>query len=111
MPAARDATRKRHEALLDILRTRRVSRQSELVELLRKRNVPATQSSVSRALRQLRIVKHGENYAIQAPTEASNVNAIEVADLVRNCQPAGRNLVVLRTAVGAAQRVCVFLDR
>ncbi len=111
MPAARDATRRRHEALLEILRTRDVTRQSELVELLQSRGIAATQSSVSRDLKQLRIGKQGEHYAIEAPVKVEEANLAEVGGLVRSCQTAGANLVVLRTAIGAAQRVGVFLDR
>jgi transcriptional regulator of arginine metabolism len=34
-----------------------------------------------------------------------------VADLLRNLSPAGPNLLVIKTAIGAAQRVALALDR
>jgi transcriptional regulator of arginine metabolism len=44
------------------------------------------------------------------PTDEERDEAI-FADFIRDIQTAGANLTVIRTAIGAAQRVAVCLDR
>ena len=110
MPATRENQQRRQQAIRRILRDQPVARQAELVALLRQQGIPATQSSVSRDLRQLGISKLDEGYAPPEPaTPADNPPPPE--DFVRSVQPAGQNLTVVRTAVGAAARVAVYLDR
>ncbi|MGB5576155.1 MAG: hypothetical protein WBM88_01960, partial [Woeseiaceae bacterium] len=43
--------------------------------------------------------------------EAGDRQVAEVATLLRKISPAGPNLLVIRTAIGAAQRVALALDR
>ena len=57
-----DLHQARREAVLYLLRTRKVASQEEIVELLAERGVEATQSSVSRDLRDLGVVKVGGRY-------------------------------------------------
>ena len=46
------------------------------------------------------------------PAELGDEGSLQVvADLVRDIRPAGANLLVIITAIGAAQRVAVTLDR
>ncbi len=111
MPIAPDIRDKRREALLEILATGAVARQSQFVEQLNAQGIEATQSSVSRDLRELGIIKRGEGYQRAEQTQiAAGRNEIP-ADFVRNIQTAGSSLTVIKTAVGAAQRVAVYLDR
>jgi transcriptional regulator of arginine metabolism len=89
-----------------------VHRQAELVDLLRAEGYPATQSSVSRDLRDLGAVKQKNGYSLRKPVEVGNEESLHVvAEFVRDIRPAGPNLLVIMTAVGAAQRVAVTLDR
>ena len=60
---ARNAVRR----ILDILARRRIARQSEFVELLKAAGIEATQSSVSRDLRELGIAKLEEGYGRIVP--------------------------------------------
>ena len=62
MPTATDIRDKRRQALLEILATGTVSRQSQFVQQLNAQGIEATQSSVSRDLRELGIVKRGNGY-------------------------------------------------
>jgi transcriptional regulator of arginine metabolism len=111
MPTAPDIREKRHQALLDILATGAVSRQSQFVKQLNNQGIEATQSSVSRDLRELGIVKQEFGYG-QIDTDAAGVAANDIpAGFVRDVQAAGNNLTVVKTATGAAQRVAVYLDR
>lgn len=108
MPAPTEDRHERQQAILKIVGERAIARQAELVELLRRRGFRATQSSVSRDLRQLGIVKLESGYA--SPPAPADV-AEPPADLVRAVRPAGPNLTVVNTAIGAAARVAVYLDR
>jgi transcriptional regulator of arginine metabolism len=111
MPIAPDIREKRRQAILDILAARPVARQSQFVELLRADGIEATQSSVSRDLRELGIAKLDDGYGqLRARSEAPPAADVP-AGYVRGVQTAGNSLTVIRTATGAAQRVAVFLDR
>ena len=110
MPIHEASRSVRQQAILDILEEQKVTRQAEVVDLLQSRGIAATQSSVSRDLRQLGIAKLGDRYG-QARSSANDDNPRPPGDFVRGTAPAGANLLVVRTAVGAAARVAVYLDR
>jgi transcriptional regulator of arginine metabolism len=110
MPLDQSVRTERQQAILDILRERTVTRQAEVVALLAARGIPATQSSVSRDLRQLGVAKLADGYG-PAPTAAAEHNPRPPRDFVRAAVPAGAHLLVVSTAVGAAARVAVYLDR
>jgi len=112
MPAEAELRQKCHEAILDILRHQSVGRQTQLVELLRQKGIEATQSSVSRDLKQLGISKLDTGYAeAESVTVSDGQNLPLLSDFVRDIKTAGGHLTVIQTSIGAAQRVAVFLDR
>jgi len=112
MPIGTEQRARRQQAILEILEQRPVVRQAELVGLLQQRGIEATQSSISRDLRQLGVAKQGRGYAPLAPgSEADTSEARLLAGFIERMEPAGPNLTVIRTAVGAAQRVAVILDQ
>jgi transcriptional regulator of arginine metabolism len=111
MPAASGHQNARREALTRLLRDHRIDRQSSLVELLRAEGFHATQSSVSRDLRDLGAAKLKDGYHLPQAARPAGTEVAAVADFVRDLRPAGANLLILTTAVGAAQRVAVTLDR
>lgn len=109
MPAEIESRQKRQETILEIIRNQSVARQTELVALLQGRGIAATQSSVSRDLKQLGISKLDQGYAQPETPAADRLAGID--DFVRDIQTAGVTLTVVKTAIGAAQRVAVYLDR
>ena len=112
MPVTTDSMEKRRKAILTILRSRRVARQSELVRLLKERGIQVTQSSVSRDLQQMGITKLDSGYQqLEQPDPEADRDAAMVAELLREVRTAGGNLTVVRTMEGAAQRVALYLDR
>ena len=113
MPAATaQQQRERRQAIARLLDEHEISRQSELVELLRAGGYPATQSSVSRDLRDLGAAKLKNGYSLPDHSEPRNAESmLVVAEFVRDIRTAGPHLLVITTAIGAAQRVCVTLDR
>ena len=111
MPTAPDIRDKRQQAILAILATRPVARQSEFVELLLQNGIEATQSSVSRDLRELSIAKLDSGYGRIEPVGNQPAAMAVPADFVRDVLTAGTSLTVIKTATGAAQRVALYLDR
>ncbi len=101
----------RRSALARILRSETVGRQSELVKLLRKQGHEATQSSISRDLRELGVAKLGDRYVLPEPASALRDDFASLRQFVRSLQAAGTNLSVLKTTVGAAQSVAVAIDK
>lgn len=101
----------RRQAILALLKQNRVSRQGELVRLLAQRGFPATQSSVSRDLRDLGVAKVGERYLAPQNVGGPAADFGPLAGFIAGWSTAGPNLTVVRTAVGAAQSVAVALDR
>jgi len=113
MPSATAEQRnERRLAIAKLLRENAVERQSELVELLRSAGYAATQSSVSRDLRDMGAVKVKNGYSLSEDSSDGNGDSLQqVAEFVREIRTAGANLLVVTTAIGAAQRVALTLDR
>lgn len=112
MPSATLEQHERRRVLARLLGEHSIRRQAELVALLRAEGIPATQSSVSRDLRDLGAMKLGNGYSLPKRVELGNADALtHVAAFVREIRTAGPNLLLIRTAIGAAQRVAVTLDR
>ena len=106
---------KRRTLLAKIIRERAVGRQAELVALLRQLGFEATQSSVSRDLRELGVAKVGDRYVLAenglAESAGSSKNAFSaLRQFVHERKTAGVNLTVLKTRVGSAQSVAVAID-
>jgi transcriptional regulator of arginine metabolism len=111
MPSATLEQHERRRAIARLLDAHAISRQAELVELLRQEGFPATQSSVSRDLRDLGAAKLKNGYGLPKPSEQGNAQALQsVGEFVREIRTAGPNLLVITTAVGAASQVAVALD-
>jgi transcriptional regulator of arginine metabolism len=102
----------RRAAISRILRQAAVSRQSELVALLRREGFDATQSSVSRDLRELGVAKAGDRYLLPAAEDALTPSHFEaVGGFLKEVRRAGPCLTVLRTMAGSAQSVALAIDK
>ncbi len=89
-----------------------MARQAELVALLHREGHDATQSSVSRDLRELGVVKGADRYLLPAVEDALTPSHFEtVRSFVKGYRAAGPTLTVLRTATGTAQSVAIALDK
>ena len=101
----------RRAAILRIIRESTVHNQDDLVKVLRKQGFEATQSSVSRDLRELGVAKAGDRYILPADG-AGEVNPFAaVAQFVLGLRTAGSSLTVIKTASGHAQSVTVAIDQ
>jgi transcriptional regulator of arginine metabolism len=99
----------RRATLAKIIREQQVGRQTELVDLLRKSGHIATQSSVSRDLRELGVAKLGDRYVLPEAAAPKNDFAA-LRPFVNARLTAGTNLTVLKTTTGSAQSVAVAID-
>jgi transcriptional regulator of arginine metabolism len=110
MPNSPETQSERQNAIRRILQRGPAATQRSLVEALIALGFEATQSSVSRDLRELGAIKTASGYEL--PGAASNDDEVaSVSGLIRGMEPAGPNLLVIKTAIGAAQRVALALDR
>jgi len=95
--------RERQKRILNLIRARRIGTQEELRAELERSGVPATQSSVSRDLDELGVIKHHGFYALpQANGEAAR-------GLV-SLDTAGDVLVIAKCLPGRASGVAVEID-
>ena len=111
MPNSAQEQAARRETLRKLLRRTPAGTQQSLVDALQKRGLVATQSSVSRDLREIGAVKTVRGYELPATGNVQDGEFARVAEFVRDVTPAGHNLLVIKTAIGAAQRVALALDR
>jgi transcriptional regulator of arginine metabolism len=108
------AKRERHAAILELVRENRVTSQEALRELLSTRGIEATQATISRDVRELRLVKvPGADGSSQysMPEEWENTPPLEtlLPTLYVGAEGAG-NLLVVKTMTGGAQAVALAID-
>ncbi len=107
---------KRHEKILEIIKRDSICTQDDLQNALNKYGFNVTQSTVSRDIRELKLVKSRNtsgNYCYSASeqrTEQLNLNHKQIiSSSVKNVDFA-MNDVVIKCYSGMAQSVCVCLD-
>jgi len=101
----------RRAAILRIIRESTVHNQDELAKLLRKQGFDATQSSVSRDLRELGVAKAGDHYILPGgDSNAAGTPFAAVSNFVTEVRTAGQSLTVVKTTTGTAQSVAVAID-
>lgn len=101
----------RRAAILRIIRGSAVHKQEELVKLLRKEGFDATQSSVSRDLRELGIAKAADRYIVPGVSDVAAVDPFAaVARFVQEVRTAGPSLCVVKTTAGSAPSVASAID-
>ena len=104
--------RKRHLKILELISTRAIRTQEDLAEALAAEGWEVTQSSVSRDITALRLIKANGVYRRPGPAATpADPDERRIADGVLTIEPAGEALIVLHTPPGEANRVAVALDR
>ena len=106
--------RKRHKAILELVRSGSVASQEELIGGLKSRNIAVSQSTLSRDIQELRLAKTGGVYtagdieaAAARPSEESLRRIIRefLVDV-----DVAQNIVVVKTGSGHASTVSQALD-
>ena len=100
----------RQGQILKVVRSKSILTQDELAEELRALGISATQVTLSRDIRDLRLVKTREGYKEMAEEEKGPEFPLLAAEFVLDVRCA-QNLVVLKTAPGHANSVAVALDQ
>ena len=100
----------RQGQILKLVRSKRILTQDELAQELRDQGISATQVTLSRDIRDLRLVKTREGYQEMAPEEKGPALQLLAAEFVLDVRIA-QNLVVLKTAPGNANSVAQALDQ
>jgi transcriptional regulator of arginine metabolism len=96
---------KRQQKILSLIRSNRIGTQQELTAQLERAGIFANQSSISRDLDELGVVKHHGHYAVPQATNGAAARGLLGLDV------AGDNLVVARCEPGLASGVAVEIDR
>lgn len=94
----------RHKKILELVGSKRIATQSQLVAELGKRGIRVTQPSISRDIVELGLVKVGGRYVAPRSPIAASGPILEI-------DTAGDNLIVVKTEVGQAQPVALRIDR
>jgi len=95
--------RERQQHILSLIRAKAIGTQEDLRALLERTGVPATQSSVSRDLEELGVVKHHGHYTLPRTNGAPTRGLLSL-------DQAGDTLIVARTVPGLASAVAVEVD-
>ena len=105
--------RQRHLKILEIISTHAIHTQEELADALAREGWEVTQSSVSRDIAALHLVKVDGAYQRPALSHRPRHDPDEqrIAEGVLTIEPAGDALIVLHTPPGEANRVGAALDR
>jgi transcriptional regulator of arginine metabolism len=111
MPPTTEDQTQRRAAIRDLLLQGPAETQASLVSALQDLGHIATQSSVSRDLREIGAIKTSRGYELPTVDVSGDEQVAAVANLLRSITSAGSNLLVIRTGIGAAQRVGLALDR
>ena len=93
----------RQKRLLSLIQAKAIGTQEELRAYLERAGVPATQSSVSRDLEELGVVKHHGRYTVPRSNGAGARGLLSLS-------LSGANLVVAKTEPGLASAVAVQID-
>jgi transcriptional regulator of arginine metabolism len=104
----------RHAAILDAIRAQRVTSQDQLRELLEEAGFAVTQATVSRDIRELRLVKVPGaggigHYTLPEEWESTPPLQSLLPALYASAEGTG-NLLVVRTMTGGAQAVALAID-
>ena len=99
----------RHGQIFRLIRSKRIHTQQELARELKQAGVPATQVTLSRDIREMRLVKTREGYREMEADEGGPGFKMLAGDFLQDVR-AAQNLVVLKTSPGHANSVAVALD-
>ncbi len=94
----------RQTTILKLITGKPIGRQEELAEILEKKGFSVTQSSVSRDLLELGIVKVGGFYALPQKPKSGMVFGLVSLEV------AGENMIVAKTEAGLASACAVRID-
>lgn len=106
----------RHTKILEIIDQKDIETQEELAEALKDGGFDVTQATVSRDIKNLKLVKmqsHSGNYRYQAPKAESNNLTDKLTNVLTNATISVENIdkmVIVKTFTGGASAVAEAID-
>lgn len=108
----------RQNVILQIIAENRIETQNQLIQALRENGVRSTQATVSRDIRELRLVKEPDEDGVSryvCPTEQTALldHSERLRTIFRESVTAcccAQNIVVVRTLSGLANAACTAID-
>lgn len=105
---------KRHNEIVELIKTREVGTQEELLELLKEKGYDVTQATISRDIRELNLTKVNVNgrqkYVIIQKDDGVGDKYVRVLKEGFVSMMPSVNLIVLKTVVGMAMAVATAID-
>jgi transcriptional regulator of arginine metabolism len=105
--------RRRHNAILEIIRSGEISSQEELMRGLEARHIEVSQSTLSRDIQELRLAKTGGVYTVVDSDQASKPSEESAGRIIREFLvdvDVAQNIVVVKTGPGHASTVSQAID-
>ena len=105
--------RQRHNAILDLVRSREIASQVDLMHGLKARHIDVSQATLSRDIQELRLAKTGGVYTVvdsEAPLKPSDESVRRIIREFLVDIDVARNIVVVKTGPGHASTVSQALD-
>jgi len=111
MPSDREVRDRRRQAIREILlHDEPVLQQHDLVSRLRDRGFAATQSNVSRDLRDIGAVRHNGQYMIPSWTQSEDSPFRKIVPFIRKMNQAGPHNLLIVTDPGAGPAVAQAIE-
>lgn len=105
---------KRHNEIIDLIKTREIGTQEELSDLLKSKGYDVTQATISRDIRELNLTKVNsggkQKYAVIIKDEEFSDKYVRVLKEGFVSMVSSGNLIVLKTVVGMAMAVATAID-
>ena len=105
---------KRHNEIIELIKTKEIGTQEELLDLLKSKGYDVTQATISRDIRELNLTKINagdkQKYAVIAKDEEFSDKYVRVLKEGFVSMISSGNLIVLRTVIGMAMAVATAID-
>ena len=108
--------KQRQEKIRELVETYKINTQDELIKRLEESGFAATQATMSRDIRELKLTKvsdgkNGYYYSFPASAATENLNRLNhsLTHLIESVNSA-MNIIVIKTRVGMAQAVATGID-
>jgi len=105
---------KRHNEILELIKSREIGTQEELLDLLKNKGYDVTQATISRDIRELNLTKvnngNRQKYAVIVKDEEFSDKYVRVLKEGFVSMLSSGNLIVLKTVVGMAMAVATAID-
>lgn len=107
----------RQKKILDIISSHEIDTQNQLIEELQKAGIRSTQATVSRDIKELRLIKEltpRGTYHYIVPSADTSDHTEKLRTIFRECVTSyvcAQNIVVIKTLPGLAPAACSAIDK